>query len=118
MNRVGSVSLPKNQWSPEVDIKEEEKQYVLLAEMPGIATKDIDITFDNNSLTIKGEKKNKIEESKEYHRVETSSGSFTRSFTFPQNINSEGIKAQSKDGILEITIPKKESSLPKKIKIS
>ena len=119
---LNELSIPNDKqyasWAPAVDIKEEDTQFVLSAELPGISSKEIDITFENNSLTIKGEKKSKVSKDDNYHRVETGYGSFVRTFTFPKNIDSEAIKANNVDGVLEIIIPKKEAKKPKKIEIS
>lgn len=115
---LNELEVPSNSWSPKVDIREEEKHYVLLAEIPGVSSEDIEITFENNNLILKGEKKSSAKSEDNFHRVETRSGSFTRSFSFPQHIDSEAIKAKNTDGVLEITIPKKESSLPRKIVIA
>lgn len=108
-----------DKWAPAVDIKEEENRYVVKADLPGVSSKDIEITMENNMLTVSGQRKSEKETNeKGYHRIERSYGSFTRSFSFPQNADAEGIKASNKDGVLEIVIPKKASSLPKKIQIS
>jgi HSP20 family protein len=108
-----------DKWAPAVDIKEDDNRYVVKADLPGVASKDIDITMENNMLTISGERKSENETNeKGYHRVERTYGSFTRSFSFPQNADADGIKAINKDGVLEISIPKKASSLPKKIQIT
>lgn len=96
-------------WTPAVDIKEEKNQYLIHADLPGVNSKDIEVTMDKNVLTIKGERQTKSKESKEgYTRVERFSGSFLRRFTLPDDANYEKIDAKSKDGVLEITIPKKE----------
>lgn len=115
-NEKGTFS---DKWAPAVDIKEEENRYLVKADLPGVASKDIDVTMENNTLTITGERKSEKEiNEKGYHRVERSYGSFTRSFSFPQNADAEKITATNKDGVLEIIIPKKASTLPKKIQIS
>ncbi len=115
---LNELEVPSSAWSPKVDIREEDKHYVLLAEIPGVSSKDIEITFENNNLILKGEKKARTKSEDTYHRVETRSGSFSRSFSFPQHIDSQAISAKNTDGVLEITIPKKESSLPRKIVIT
>ena len=79
---LNELSIPSDSWSPAINIKEEENQYLVIAEVPGVKSEDVDITFDKNSLIIKGEKKSEIVKEDTYHRVETTYGSFSRSFTF------------------------------------
>ncbi|OQX87742.1 molecular chaperone [candidate division KSB1 bacterium 4484_87] len=104
---------------PLVDIKETKDDFVITAEVPGMSKDDIKISLTNNTLTIKGEKKEeKKEDDHNYHRVERRFGSFSRSFTLDAPVEAEKIKAKCKDGILTITLPKKEESKPKEIPIS
>jgi HSP20 family protein len=108
----------KMQWYPRVDVKETADSLISLAKMPGLKEDDIEITVENNVLTLKGECKFEHKEEKEnYHRVERQFGCFQRSFSLPGNVNSESVKAQYRDGVLEISFQKKEESKPKKIKI-
>ncbi|MEQ8169361.1 MAG: Hsp20/alpha crystallin family protein [Candidatus Eremiobacterota bacterium] len=103
---------------PAADIIENEKEFLIKAEIPGMDQKDIDISIDGNCLTIKGEKKaEKEEKGEKYLRREMSYGSFSRSFTINQEIKADEIKAGYKNGIVEITIPKEEKVKPKKIEI-
>lgn len=105
-------------WSPVVDIRETEESYEIKADIPGVKKEDISIDIGDNTLTIKGERKFEAEESKEdYIRVERSYGAFSRSFALPRNVDSKNIKAKYKDGILDLTLPKKEEAKPKKINI-
>jgi HSP20 family protein len=92
---------------------------VLTAELPGVDPKDVDIRVENNVLTLRGERKwsNDIQR-ESYHRVERSYGSFTRSFTLPNVIDTEKIKADFKDGMLKLVLPKKEEAKPKQISIN
>lgn len=106
------------QWSPRVDIKEEPEQFVITADLPGISPKEIEISVENNVLSIKGLRtieRNLKEEN--YSRIERFSGSFYRQFTLPDHVNTEAIKANGKHGVLEIVVPKKERHLPKKISV-
>ena len=106
------------QWLPRTDISENETAFVVRAEVPGIDKKDIDITFSEGLLTIKGEKKVENEEKNEnYHRRESSYGSFTRSFQLSSEIENEGIEANYRDGVLRINLPKAEAVEPKKIEV-
>lgn len=105
-------------WAPAVDIYEREGNIVLKAELPGIDSKDVDIRLENNVLTLRGERKYDNEVKQEsYHRVERAYGSFSRSFTLPSVVDQEKIKAEYKDGILELTLPKREEAKPKQISI-
>ena len=105
-------------WSPAVDIYEDEKEIVVKAELPDLEEKDVDVDIQDNVLTIKGEKKQEREEKKgTYHLVETSYGSFSRSFSLPNNVETDKATAKYEKGILKITLPKKEGAKPKKIEI-
>jgi len=106
-------------WAPAVDIYEQEGHIVLKAELPGIDPKDVDIRLENNVLTLRGERKvdNDVQRDS-YHRVERAYGSFTRSFTLPSVVDQEHIKADYKDGVLKVTLPKREEAKPKQISIS
>ncbi|HEV2387610.1 MAG TPA: Hsp20/alpha crystallin family protein [Candidatus Acidoferrales bacterium] len=105
-------------WSPEVDIRETEEELVLEADLPGIEEKDLDIRVEGNMLTIRGERKFEKKESEEsYLRVERSYGSFTRSFSLPQTVKTESIKASYHDGVLTIRLPKREEAKPKQVKV-
>lgn len=105
-------------WNPLVDIKEEPKQFTLFAEVPGVEPKDIHIHFEDGVLTIEGKKEYKTEDKKEgYARTERYFGSFYRSFSLPKVVNGEGIVAKTKDGVLEITIPKRQEATLKKIEV-
>jgi len=104
---------------PATDILEEEDKYIIKAELPGIDQKDVKVSLVDNVLTIKGERKNEYEDKKEgIHRVERSYGSFCRSFSLNGDVIPEKIKAKSKDGILEIWIPKSKKTKPKEISIT
>lgn len=106
-------------WSPAVDIYEKDGNIVLKAELPGIEPKDVDVRVENNILTLKGERRADQEVQQEsYQRVERSYGAFTRSFTLPSVVDTDKIKAEFKDGVLRLTLPKKEEAKPKQISIS
>ena len=105
-------------WAPAVDIYEHENNIVLKAELPGMDPKDVDIRLENNTLTLRGERKLDNEVKKEnYHRVERSYGTFTRSFTLPNVVDQGNIKAEFKDGVLRVILPKREEAKPKQIQI-
>lgn len=106
-------------WAPAVDIYEKDGNIVLKAELPGIDPKDVDVRLENNTLTLSGERKVSDEVKQEnYHRVERSYGAFTRSFTLPSVVDQEKIKADYKDGVLKVTLPKREEAKPKQISVS
>ena len=105
-------------WAPAVDIYEHEGNIVLTAELPGVDPKDVDIRVENNVLTLRGERKldNEVQQ-ESYHRVERSYGSFSRSFTLPNVVDTGNIKAEYKDGVLRLTLPKREEAKPRQIQI-
>ena len=106
-------------WAPAVDIFEHEGQIVLKAELPGIDPKDVDIRIENNVLSLRGERKFQSEVKREScHRVERAYGTFSRSFTLPSVVDTENIKADYKDGVLQVTLPKKEEAKPRQISIA
>jgi len=110
--------LVASTWTPSVDIFETENSLVLSAEVPGIAEKDIEIKIEDNTLTLKGERKFEKETKEEnYHRIERAYGSFYRSFTLPHYIDQDNIKAEHENGVLKITMPKKPELKPRKVKI-
>lgn len=108
-----------NGWLPVVDSVETDNEYILTAELPGLSKKDLKVTFQDDSLTLEGEK-NQIDEDKEktFHRYERHYGKFRRSFKIPKLVNHEKIKASFKDGLLTINLPKTEEVKPKDIEIS
>lgn len=117
-NDEDSSKVVTSHWSPAVDIREDENQFVLQADLPGVDIKDIDVTMDNGVLTIKGQRENvKKEERNGYHRVERVRGSFYRRFSLPDTADASRIDAKGKNGVLEITIPKLEKAQPKKIEV-
>src|SRR6266481_4207011 len=106
-------------WAPAVDIYEGENELVVKADLPDVKPEDLDIRVENNILTIRGERKfgKKVDE-KNYLRVERAYGSFARSFTLANTVNTEAIKADYKDGVLTLSIPKREEAKPKQIKVN
>ena len=105
-------------WVPRVDIHEEKDRFVVLADVPGVEPKDIDITAENGVLTVRGERRaEKRETENGYERVERVSGAFLRRFTLPEGANTESIKAKQVNGVLEVTIPKTPAAQPRRISI-
>jgi HSP20 family protein len=112
--KTGDEALSSAIWSPAVDIYETDDEVVVKAELPEVNQKDIDIQIENNTLTLRGERKfNKETKKENFHRIERSYGTFSRSFTLPGTIDQEKINADYKDGILKISMPKREETKPK-----
>ena len=105
-------------WAPAVDIYETDQNLVLNAELPGVDPKDVEVRVENNTLYLKGQRKfeNEVKE-ENYHRIERSYGSFTRTFALPGTIDAERVAAEFKGGLLTLTMPKREEAKPKTIKI-
>jgi HSP20 family protein len=105
-------------WVPAVDIREEGDRFVLSADLPGVAAKDLEVTMEAGHLTIKGARKREDEANGEgYRRTERANGSFYRRFLLPDTADGANISAKSKDGVLEVVIPKKAQTQPRKIEI-
>jgi HSP20 family protein len=115
----GEEGIGRGAWSPSVDIFENKDQIVLEAELPGMKREDFDLSIENNVITLRGERNfEKKEEHDNYHRVERSYGSFTRSFTLPQTVTPEGATAEYQNGVLRVTLPKREETKARRIEIS
>lgn len=106
-----------SQWTPRVDIKEEDKRFVILADIPGVDPAEIEIQMDKGILSIKGERKKDASEGK-LSRVERQHGAFYRRFALPDSADAEGISASGKNGVLEVSIPKRPETSPRRIAIN
>lgn len=106
-----------SQWAPQVDIKEEEKRFVILADVPGVDPAQIEVSMDKGILTIKGERAADGDLNR-FTRQERVNGTFHRRFSLPDSADAEGITASGKFGVLEISIPKKAETTPRRISIS
>jgi HSP20 family protein len=105
-------------WTPAVDIHEEPKQFVVRADLPGVKLADIEITADQGVLSLRGARNFEQQNDEgHYSRVERVRGKFVRTFTLPDNVQTDAIKAQLKDGVLELTIPKVAKAEPRKIEV-
>ena len=106
-------------WIPHVDVREEAERFVVVADVPGVEGKDIEITADKGVLTIRGERRSEKKESDKngYERIERTSGSFLRRFTLPESANTETIKAKQTNGVLEVSIPKHPQVQPRRISV-
>lgn len=127
MNRLFSSTFSRGSdeqmfggaWTPSVDIYENKDNIVLEAELPGMKPEDVHISIENNVLTISGERKfEKKSEGDNFHRVERGYGSFTRSFTLPPTVSSENATAEFENGILHLTLAKREEAKPRRIEIN
>jgi len=108
-----------SQWTPHVDIREEDKRFVILADIPGVEPGSIEVSMDKGVLSIKGERKSEFAEgSGNATRVERSYGAFHRRFALPDSADAEGVSASGKHGVLEISIPKKPELAPRRIEIT
>ncbi len=106
-------------WSPAVDILETEDALVLKADLPDVKVEDIDIRVENNTLSLRGHRKfEKDETAKGWHRIERSYGEFTRSFTVPSSVDTEKVGADYQNGVLTISLPKKEAAKPRQVKVA
>ena len=107
-------NVKKVAWAPSADISETDKEYLIRAELPAVKKEDVEVTFEDGMITIKGERKQQKEEkSEKYHRTESFYGSFERCFSLPENVNADAIRCESKDGVLTVHIPKTEVSKQK-----
>ena len=111
--------IGRGAWAPSVDIYENKDQIVLEAELPGMKQEEFDLSIENNVITLRGERKfEKTDETDNYHRVERSYGAFTRSFTLPQTVSAEGATAEYNNGVLRVTLPKREETKARRIQVS
>ena len=128
VNRLFSTNLTRafpdegigrGAWAPSVDIYENKDQIVLEAELPGMNQDDFDLSIENNVITLRGERKfEKTDETDNYHRVERSYGAFTRSFTLPHTVSAEGATAEYNNGVLRVTLPKREETKARRIQVA
>ena len=128
LNRLFSTNLTRafddegigrGAWAPSVDIYENKDHIVLEAELPGMKQEDFDLSIENNVITLRGERKfEKTDENDNYHRVERSYGAFTRSFTLPQTVSAEGATAEYNNGVLRVTLPKREETKSRRIQVT
>lgn len=114
----GKETMTVADWTPTVDISETDGEYQIKAELPDVKKEDVKVTVEDGVLTIQGERKQEREEKgKRYHRIERSYGSFVRSFSLPDLIDEEKVKAEYKDGVLSLHLPKSEKAKPKAIEV-
>ncbi len=111
-------SFSHEEWSPAVDVREEDSAYVVECDIPGVSAEDIDVTLDNGVLSIRGERKEeRREEGDAWHRIERFTGSFSRRFTLPDSVDTGAAEASMNDGVLTVRIPKSEKAVSRRIDI-
>ena len=111
-------AMTVSQWTPLVDIIEDNNEYLVKAELPELKKEEVKVNVENGELTISGERKSEKEEKgKKFHRIERSYGSFLRSFTLPESVNADKVSAEFKDGVLSVHLPKDEKAKPKSIEV-
>jgi HSP20 family protein len=119
LNNETESALTTASFVPAVDVYEDEKKVVLKLEVPGIEEKDLDVSVENNTLTVRGERKFEKEEKEEnFHRIERRYGSFYRAFTLPSTVDTENIAAKYEAGVLKLELKKKPEAQPKQIKVN
>lgn len=118
VNRMLSEPRSQRPWTPAVDILETENELLIKADLPDVDMQDIQVEIENGTLTLKGERKfAQDDKSHDYHRIERSYGSFARYFSLPDTVEADKVKADYKNGVLSVTIPKKEIAKPRSINI-
>ena len=115
---TGEETFPVTEWTPLVDVTEDEKEYVIKTELPEVKKEDVKVTVENGTLRITGERKlEKEEEGKRYHRIERAYGSFERSFMLPEGTQPDKLTADYKDGVLKVHLPKSVEVKPKPLEV-
>lgn len=125
MNRMFAMNASQNDvtansgdWTPAVDVTEDDTNYTIHADVPGVKPQEVEIEVENGVLTLKGQREETKKDEKEgYKRTERAYGSFYRSFTLPETVNADDIKAKTEHGVLEVIIPKRAKPEPKRIKV-
>ena len=111
--------LKEAEWTPRVDVYENKDNFIVKAELPGIDPKDLDVRIEDETLYLKGERKLEKEQKEEsYYKRERAYGSFARTFALPSSVNTEKVSAEYKDGLLRLTLPKREEAKPKSIQVA
>jgi HSP20 family protein len=116
--RVASDNGGKFEWAPSADISETDEEYLIRAALPAVKKEDVKVTLDQGMITIHGERKEeKDTKDEKFHRVESFRGAFSRSFSVPENIDEKAIRAESKDGVLTVHLPKTKASAAKTVEV-
>ena len=116
--RFGRRSRENCEWAPSADISETDQEYLVRAELPAVRKEDVQVTLEDGTITIHGERKQRqTEKTEKFHRVETFSGEFSRVFSLPEDVDRAGVRAESKDGVLTVHIPKRAVAKPAPVEI-
>lgn len=116
--RVAAENGGKFEWAPSADISETDQEYLIRAELPAVKKEDVKVTIDQGMITIHGERKqDKETKDEKFHRIESFRGSFSRSFSVPDNIDEKAIRADSKDGVLTVHLPKSKTATAKAVEV-
>lgn len=114
----GTEALAVADWTPSVDVSETEGEYIIKAELPEVRKEDVKVTLEDGLLTIQGERRHEQDErTKKYHRIERSYGRFARTFSVPESVDDAKVKAEYRDGVLSLTLPKAEKAKPRAIEV-
>jgi HSP20 family protein len=117
-NGDGTEAITTTDWAPLVEISEDDKEFLVKAELPGLKKEEVNVTVENGTMTISGERKvEKEEKTKKYHRVERAYGKFARSFTLPDKADATKVSAEFKDGVLQVHLPKAEKPASKALDV-
>jgi len=115
----GKESITVSEWTPVVDISEDAQEYLIKAELPEVKREDVKVTVENGMLTLSGERRlEKQESGRKYHRVERAYGSFVRAFNLPEDTDADQVRAEFKDGVLQVHLTKKETAKPRQIEVT
>lgn len=118
LGKLDREAAPVSDWLPAVDVKEEAERYVILADLPGVDAKDIEVSMENGQLTLRGQRETDATLEKDnFKRVERARGTFFRRFTLPDTADAERVTARSRNGVLEVVIPKSTRPQPRKIQV-
>ena len=118
MESSDESSVVTSQWTPRVDIREDKDRFLILADLPGMDAEDVDVSMDKGILTIRGERKSEhAEQTDRFARIERSYGMFHRRFALPDSADAQGITAHCRNGVLEISIPKRPEAAPRRIQV-
>jgi HSP20 family protein len=116
--RLGAENGGKFTWAPSADISETDQEYLIRAELPAVKKEDVKVTLDQGMITIQGERKeDKETKDEKFHRIESFRGAFSRSFSVPENIDEKAIRADSKDGVLTVHLPKTKATTAKAVEV-
>ena len=119
LQRLSDGCCDGGNWIPSVDVREEKDKFCISADLPGVDPKDVEVTVEGNCMTLQGSRSERSASDEDgYRRVERVQGSFYRQFNLPESADPDNVKAESRNGVLHITVPKQEKELPRRVKVS